>query len=254
MHNVLAGIQSKGGVPSAAAAAAPPAAPRATPPSSSTSSTDANALPYTVVKDGVELDERDGNEFHLAVVLRKYTSAKLGIASGRGRYTFVEDRLLWDALGLLRSLRYDVEQFNAAAAPPAARGGYSRSEVRYLCYRLMRQALAFGVRLPKPGERVVRVRGLDELIVHVEAGAHADKLAVARGTVARGVVDFESLAELFAPGADLVDHGAGTGLYGVPTAVRVRACYYGRGKSLFGVVSTFYAALEFVVSVGDRYV
>ena len=33
----------------------------------------------------------------------------------------------------------------------------------------------------------------------------------------------------------------------------MRACYYSRGKSLFGVVSTFFAACEFIVSVGDTY-
>jgi len=202
------------------------------------------------LENGVELHEQDGNEFHLAVVLRKYTSATLKVTAGR-RVTRVEDNLLWDALGLLRSLRYDVEQFNEAARPPA--GGYSRSEIRYLCYRLMRQASSFGVRLPKAGEGVVAVRGLSELIAHVETSTSADALETARATVRGGLVDFASLSELFTPGKDLVDHGAATGLYGVPMAVRVRACYYGRGKSLFGVVSTFFAACEFVVSVGDRY-
>lgn len=33
----------------------------------------------------------------------------------------------------------------------------------------------------------------------------------------------------------------------------MRACYFSRGKSLFGVTSTFVAALEFVVCVGDRF-
>mmetsp|Transcript_12653 Transcript_12653/g.41711 ORF Transcript_12653/g.41711 Transcript_12653/m.41711 type:complete len:727 (-) Transcript_12653:102-2282(-) len=203
--------------------------------------------PFAVVEGGVELEEAEGNEFHLAVVLRKYTSAKLAVSNG-ARVTRVEDSQLWDALGLLRSLQFDVEQFNVAAREP-----HSKAEVQYLCYRLMRQASSFGVRLPKAGEGLTAVRGLDALIAHIETCTHADALALARSTLSGGLVDFASLGELFTPGADLVDHGAATGLFGVPMAVRVRAGYYGRGKSLFGVVSTFYAACEFVVSVGDRY-
>ena len=211
-------------------------------------------LPFVVRADGIELQEGDGNAFHLAVVLRKYTSAKMSVTRG-SRVTTVENRLLWDALGLLRSLRYDVQLFNSAVGASEGGGPRSRAEVRYLCYRLMRQASSFGVKLPKAGVGVVGVAGLGELIAHIEAGVseHMAQLAIARETVASGLVDFASLAELFTPGADLVDHGAATGLYGVPTAVRIRACYYSRGKSLFGVVSTFFAACEFAVSVGDRY-
>ena len=211
----------------------------------------AEPLPYTVVADGIELVEEEGNSFHLAVVLRKYTAAKMSVRAGQPRVTVVSNALLWDAIGLLRSLRHDVQLFNSAADPLNAPS--SRAEVRYLCYRLMRQASAFGVRLPRAGEGVVSVRGLEELITYIETSVYADELSVARATIKSGVVDFASLAELFTPGSELVDHGAATGLFGVPMAVRVRACYYSRGKSLFGVVSTFFAACEFAVSVGDRY-
>ena len=218
-------------------------------PAPSASRPPVQALPFTTTEDGIELDEPEGNAFHLSVILRKYTSAKLSFIGGRRR-TVVEDKLLWDALGLLRSLSYDVKQFNTAADG----GGRTRSETRYLCYRLMRQASSFGVRLPKAAEGVVAVDGLDELIAHIETHPkHKEHMEVARATVRSGLVDFASLAELFAPGADLVEHGAATGLFGVPMGVRVRACYYSRGKSLFGVVSTFYAACEFAVSVGDRF-
>ena len=63
---------------------------------------------------------------------------------------------------------------------------------------------------------------------------------------------FASLGELFVPGADLVDHGAATGLFGVPMAVRVRAGYYSRGKSLFGVVSTFFTMAKGAVDAPRR--
>ena len=81
----------------------------------------------------------------------------------------------------------------------------------------------------------------------------AGALEQAQALLAAGTVEFAGLAEFYRPGADVVDRGAATGLFGVPTAMRVRACYFSRGKSLFGVVSTFFAAVEFVVSVGDRF-
>ena len=235
---------------------APPPAPPAPPPPLAPPGKEATEtsrpLPFRVLDDGIELAEAEGNAFHLCVILRKYTSAKLAVKAG-SRLTKVENPLLWDALGLLRSLRYDVNAFNSAAAVAPGGAARSREEVRYLCYRLMRQASSFGVRLPKPGEATVGVHGLDELIEHVETRLFPEELAVARSTVRGGLVDFCSLAELFTPGTDLVDHGAATGLFGVPLACRVRACYYSKGKSLFGVVTTFYAACEFVVSVGDRF-
>ena len=57
-------------------------------------------LPFRVLDDGVELPEEDGNAFHLSVILRKYTSAKLAVKAG-SRLTTVSNSLLWDALGLL---------------------------------------------------------------------------------------------------------------------------------------------------------
>lgn len=180
-------------------------------------------------------------------MLRKYTAARLTVKPGRRGVTTIELSRLFDALGLLRSLRYDVACSNAAAEarlPP--------SELRYACFRLNRQAAAFGVRVPRPGTGIVTVPGLDELVAHVES-AHAQQLDISRTLLAGGVCDFESLAELFTPSADLLDRGAATGLFGVPTAFRVRACYFSRGKSLFGTVSTFFAALECVVAVGARF-
>jgi hypothetical protein len=166
---------------------------------------------------------------------------------GARRFTTAEFNLLYDGLGLLRSLRYDLDQFNRAAG-----ASLSGSELRYACYRLTRQAAAFGVRLPRPGTETVEAPGLDDLIAFVEA-RFADDIAAARGLVTGGVADFAALAEMHTPGTDLLDRGLATGIFGVPTAMRVRACYYSRGKSLFGVTSTFFAALEFVVNVGDRF-
>jgi hypothetical protein len=201
----------------------------------------------------VEVDEGGGNAFHLGPILRKYTSARLAVKGAR-RTTTVELPLLYDALGLLRSLQYDVAEFNSAAIAAAAGTPLSPSALRYACYRLTRQASAFGVRVPRPGTpgATVDVPGLDALVAFVEA-ENADAIAAARGLIAGGVVDFPALPELFRPGVDVLDRGAATGLFGVPTAMRVRASYVSRGKSLFGTTSTAYVAVEFVVSVGAQF-
>ena len=118
----------------------------------------------------VTFSEGGGNGFHLAPIVRKYTSARLQVTPGRGRITTVESNLLYDALGLLRSLAYDVNQFTSAAEgirPPDMSAG----EVRYRCFRLARQASNFGVRLPRAGSAeggAVCVPGLDVLIEFLE--------------------------------------------------------------------------------------
>ena len=200
---------------------------------------------------GVEVPEAGGNALHLGPVLRRYTSARLAVRAS-GRTTTVELPLLYDALGLLRALQHDVASFNAACSAGGGAAQPPSSATRYACYRLTRQAAAFGARVPRPGTGTVEVPGLDELVAWVEA-AHATQLAAAAALLAGGVVDFASLGELFRPGTDLLDRGAATGLFGVPTAFRARGGYYSRGKSLFGVVSTYFAALECVVAVDGRF-
>ncbi len=203
----------------------------------------------------VEVDESDGNSFHLAPILRKYTSARLTVSS-RSRVTAVEFSLLYDALGLLRSLQYDVLQFNRANACEPESSDMLPSELRYCCFRLNRQAAAFGVRLPRARSSAhaapLVVPGLDDLVHFIES-QFSSQIEAARTLIAGGVVDFASLCELFRPGADLLDRGLATGIYGVPTAMRCRACYVSRGKSLFGVVATFYAAMECVVAINGRF-
>ena len=205
--------------------------------------------PYRSTDEGVEVDEGAGNGIHLAPVLRRYTAAKLAMRGAR-RLTTCEWPALYDALGLLRSLQYDVRAFNSAHEASAAGAPLPPAALRYAAYRLTRQATAFGARLPRPGAAAVAVPGLDALVAEVEA-RHAEALALARGLLAGGSADFAALGELFAPGADLLDRGLATGAFGVPTAMRCRACYYARGKTLFGAACTFYAALECVVSVGE---
>jgi hypothetical protein len=202
----------------------------------------------------VEVDEGDGNSFHLGPILRKYTSARLTVLPGR-RVTSVEFSLLFDALGLLRSLQYDVQQFNLASRRTSDSVDMLPSELRYCCFRLNRQAAAFGVRLPRlaPSSAPVHVPGLDELVEFVESQFHS-QIEASRTLISGGVVDFASLSEVFRPGVELLDRGLTTGIFGVPTAMRCRASYLSRGKSLFGVVSTFFAAMECLVAINGRFV
>ena len=202
-------------------------------------------------KRAVEVDEGGGNSFHLGPILRKFTAARLTVEPGR-KVTMVEFNRLFDALGLLRALQYDAAQFNNAAEGASWATSSGVGELRYACFRLNRQAAAFGVRIPRPGEGRVEIPGLDELIAFVEK-THAQQLGMSHTLLEGGLCDFDSLAELFLPGTDLLDRGACTGLFGVSTAFRVRACYYSRGKSLFGVVTTFFAAVECVVACGSRF-
>lgn len=184
--------------------------------------------------------EQKGNRIHLHTAIRKYTGATLAFLRGTNKpkssVVKVEVSKLYDALGLLRSLQYDVDCFNRLPS------------TKYSQFRLTRQAAAFGVRLSV--DEALEIPGLDSLVAYIEA-EHADTIARARSSILAGVVDFDSLQEFFLPGKQVVDHGVATGISHVPTMMKVRACYFARGKSLFGVVSSFHVALEVVVAVGD---
>mmetsp|Transcript_15847 Transcript_15847/g.42635 ORF Transcript_15847/g.42635 Transcript_15847/m.42635 type:complete len:746 (-) Transcript_15847:1043-3280(-) len=214
---------------------------------------------FWVEGDTVALAEQSGNAMHLETAVRKFTNARPTMSGGR-RVTKVEVKQLYDALGLLRALRADVDRYNevmvqgplAVDADDEARARHA-TRARLGTYRLLQQASNLVARIGALGDSApVDVAGLDDLIAHVE-GVYAAEIEYARQVVREGAVDFSSLAELYTPGRELVEHGAGTGLHGVPAGSVVRACYYTRTKTLFGEGSTFYAALEFVVSVGDHF-
>ena len=202
--------------------------------------------PFRQTPDGIEVDELNLNTFQLGPIVRKYTPAKMQI-KGIKRTTSVDFSTLFDSLGLFRSLHYDVLQFNSLYSTSIT---LTSSEIRYSSYRLMRQASAFGIRLPKPGSAIIDVPGLDELLALIES-KYSNEITTAKSMIRGGICDFNSLFELYSPGTDLVDRGAATGVFGVPTCMKVRASYISRGKSLFGITSTFYASMEFAISIGD---
>ena len=219
--------------------------------------------------DGLDGDvlllERKGNEFHLATILRKYTSAKVEfIAYGerklRRAVVKVDKDQLWNALGLLRSLQYDVACYNRVVedyhrnqqeVQTIASTLLDPSEAKYLSFRLTRQAAAFGVRMtPQLGTKYkIVVAGLDSLVQFIQ-DHNKERIEAAQANIEAGLIDFESLQEFFQPGQVFVDHGVGTGVM-VETLMRARACYYAKSKSLFGTSTTFHVAMEVVVSTGD---
>ena len=195
------------------------------------------------------LQEGKGNGLHLSVVLRKYTGARLQVKGYDNKFIKIDLPKLYDALGLLRSLQYDVDQFNSVSLDDTDKDATTTTN-KYKCFRLSRQAAAFGYRLPAAGTTKVEVLGLASLIEYIEQ-QNKPTIEAARQNIANGVVGFTDLQEYFTPGKVLVDHGVGTGVM-VPTLMRVRACYYSRGRSLFGIIVHFHVAVEFVVAVGDE--
>jgi hypothetical protein len=192
-----------------------------------------------------------GKTLSLDVIVRQYCQGRIQspLTKGGPSLVMMETSNLYDVLGLFRALQYDVELFNSANNQ-----GMPVSEQQYTSFRLYRQAVRMGVRLPLPWKQSddpVVIPGLDALVSYLEA-EHWQELQHATTTLQEGIVDFDSLMEYFRPGTDLVDSGLLTGM-SATTLVRCRASYYRRGKSALGnPVATFHAALEFVVAVGGN--
>lgn len=214
------------------------------------------------------LRSRTNTEFSLEAVVRQYCHAQIQgpLKKGDPSTTRITSGQLYDILGLLRSLQYDVTQYNTVVAAMNATGGgggetdiMSKDERRYACYRLRQQATTLGVRLPVPwqqqqqeAQKLIHIAGLDELVAYLEE-EFQPRVDHARRTLEQGVVDFDSLMEFYRPGVDLVDYGLLSGLPSAltPLLVTCRASHYARGKSAMGkAISTFHAACEFVVATG----
>ena len=192
----------------------------------------------------------------------------------RGRSTtHIAVTQLYDVLGLLRALQYDIQQYNtvvedvqrrrqgqSSATSTTTLPKLTKNERRYACYRLIHQAMELGVRLEPPWQTtgatsssptLVKIDGLDELVTFVETTFASSRISPARSLIYdQGVVDFDALQELYRPGVDLLDtNGLLTGLSASPLLVTCRASYFTRGKSALGhPVSTFTASCEFVVA------
>eukprot|EP00041_Stephanoeca_diplocostata_P028793 m.832411 g.832411 ORF g.832411 m.832411 type:complete len:1042 (-) comp23438_c1_seq10:178-3303(-) len=286
------------GAPSTATGKAPPAPPPPPPlPPSATSPAATLANPWDVSapfhvlpvdpsddRDPQDCDnvrvcfpDRTGNAIHLYSVIRTYTAARPKVKA-YGRWTELNPRSLYNILGLLRSLQYDIACYNTAmtmikeanestvvamgtnsaspaasshAAPTPSDSARIAQTVQYLSKRLLQQLNQFGVHISDASTDHVVADGLDALIAWVET-RYAPVLSASRTLLDAGSADFDALPLLFAPGTEVLDKGLATGVTGQRMGLTVRACYLMEGKSLFGKIErTFHVALEGVVSTGD---
>ena len=201
---------------------------------------------------------KNATDISLEAAVRQYFNARMqGMGKGKPSVTKVEAKQVLDILGLLRALQYDLKQYNSSIGSAQGKS-LSWNERKYACYRLIQQALSLGVKLTPPWQtpaetpaRPVVIPGLDALVVYIEQ-TFAATLAHANETIQHGVVDFDSLMQLYQPGTDLLDRGLLSGLpTHTPLLVTCRASHYTRGKSAMGkLIRNFHAALECIVATG----
>jgi hypothetical protein len=163
---------------------------------------------------------------------------------------------IYDVLGMLKSLQYDLHLYNQSldmVHPTVEDSSQSRSDsIRYYQYRFMRQveACCNNVQI-KPSSNPIHIDGLNELVLYIEQYFN-DRIAYAREQINNKQVDFSSLMELCAPGTILIDSGLLSGCSGTYMAVRCRGSRYRRSKTSIGrIVSTHEAAVEFIVALGN---
>lgn len=204
----------------------------------------------------------------LTDAVRKYTGGRLGTHGNNSAVAVlqVDMNALYDILGMLRSLQYDLKLYNDSIRNiHNNENSKNVDDEGYACFRLEQQALACGVGTlgrHDANNNIQSVEGLDALIAHIET-CYCDRIAAARqyswdcneyninNNKSMALVDFDSLQEYCSPGRILLDTGLLTGLSHVYTAVRCRSCRYRRSKTAMGnVVSVFEASVECVVALG----
>eukprot|EP00977_Amphora_coffeiformis_P018012 scaffold6090_cov168-Amphora_coffeaeformis.AAC.2 len=193
--------------------------------------------------------ERRSTTFRLEPIIRQICQAQVRppIRPGEPSVTTVEVTHLYDCLGLLRALQYDVQQYNQSILSGTTTTS-TDEEARYLSYRFQRQATAHGFKLMDGMH--VEIPGLDELVSYLQE-RFADKIQWARTMMKEEALEYETLAEYYAPGQVFVDTGLLSGLAGAKFVTKCRSSYYRRGKTSSGsVASTFTASFECVVAVG----
>jgi hypothetical protein len=125
-------------------------------------------------------------EFSLSEIVRQHTNSRVATLN-KQPIVEIESKQLYDVLGLLRALQYDVREYNASLASKSP-----NNESRYQSFRLQKVGVAFGVRFTS-GERA-EVQGLDDLIAHLEK-AFIEAITQARNNLEQNMVDFDSLQE-----------------------------------------------------------
>jgi AraC-like DNA-binding protein len=163
---------------------------------------------------------------------------------------------IYDVLGMLRSLKYDLQLYNQSLnmlhPSPEDVARNASDSIRYLQYRFLKQveSCCNNVRMG-PSSHPICIEGLHELIVFIEQ-YFRDRIADAKEQINNKQVDFASLTEYCVPGIVLVDSGVLSGCSGTYMAVRCRGSRYRRNKTSIGrIVSVHEAAVEFLVALGN---
>jgi ATPase family associated with various cellular activities (AAA) len=164
----------------------------------------------------------------------------------------------YDILGMLRSLKYDLQLYNQSLNISCKSvenvAAITSDSIRYFQYRFMKQveSCCNNVRMV-PSSNPVQIDGLNELILYIEHYFH-DRITDAKEQIDNKQVDFSSLTEYCTPGTVVIDSGLLSGCSGTYMAVRCRGSRYRRNKTSTGrIVSIHETAVEFIVALGNEY-
>eukprot|EP00040_Diaphanoeca_grandis_P031959 m.192468 g.192468 ORF g.192468 m.192468 type:complete len:883 (+) comp32468_c1_seq3:168-2816(+) len=208
--------------------------------------------------EAVTFPMNTGNAIHLAFVVTKYTGGAARPRSGEhGKSVTAAMRMLYNCLGLFKSLQFDLKLFNSAVHEASDLQSNDNLETnlrvqsqKYRIKRLSQQLSELGVKPPESLFEPMGCAGLDELVLFVER-KNTGIIQEATDLIMGGAANFDSLGRLFVAGTEVVDSGLITGISGQTTGMLVRASFYREGKTMFGkIVREFHVALEFVVSAG----
>ncbi len=187
-------------------------------------------------------DELEEHELDGLALLRKFT--------GDSRGDVPLDRAYWQ-LGRLRAMRREFEEYNAAAD-----GTLNVALAAYCRARVIELLSSVGLTSRRHAEIPARV-ALDDLVDVINtietmccAPDGRERVEASRERLGAGRIEFEDLAELYAPGLEVVGPAGGLS---EEMGFLVRSCHFEETKTPFGVKLSFQLELEFFASVGDTF-
>ncbi|KAJ3330843.1 hypothetical protein HDU76_004724 [Blyttiomyces sp. JEL0837] len=210
----------------------------------------------TLSKDGVIsfkiLSETSGpNTISLLTVVRSFVPGLVGKS--------VSADQVYLNLGKFRAARHVISKYNIAVDAviksteedkenpnPAPLDGVSRLARQHAIELFS----VFAFQITSATDKVT-VEGLDDFIAAIEA-QFEDSISSHRFQIAAGMVPFDGLGELFAPGI-IVSGATSLGSGVVTTGFMVRSGVYEEKKTLFGKDKCFKLELEYIVSFGKYF-
>jgi ATPase family protein associated with various cellular activities (AAA) len=149
---------------------------------------------------------------------------------------------IFHILPRLRCLQHALGKYNAGLADSSA------AFDQYWRRHTLDLLSGFGF-LPGSAPGSIRIAGLDDLIVRIEA-IHRDTIQEARSLIAKGQTSFSALGELFRPDTPV----QASILSGTTTcAFRVTDAFFEERRNLLGSQKIFHVTLEVVAPLGDHF-